>query len=146
MSQPRPVTDTTVRDERTVRRARSRLRGDRGAIDGGLEIMFGAVAMIAFVLIIVESVSFWHARNVFDEAAAEGVRVAAAFDGTCTAGTSTAQSLLQRRAGGWSSGVTVSCSEADGIVTITITGSTPGVLFDSAGFRATVTESAPREQ
>lgn len=124
----------------------SRLCGDRGAIDGGFEIMFGSVAMICFVLLIVESVSFWHARNVFDEAAAEGVRVAAAFDGTCTAGTSTAQSLLDRRAGGWSSGVQVLCSEADGIVTVTITGTTPGVLFDSAGFRASVTESAPREQ
>ena len=32
------------------------------------------------------------------------------------------------------------------IVTVTITGTTPGVLFDSAGFRASVTESAPREQ
>lgn len=123
-----------------------RLRGNRGAADGGLEIMFGAVAMICFVLLIVETVSYWHSRNVFDEAAAEGARVAAAFDGTCAAGTSTARSLLERRAGGWSSGVSVGCSEADGIVTITISGTTPGVLFDSAGFTATVTESAPREQ
>ena len=129
-----------------TRRPRSRLRGDRGAIDGGLEIMFGSVAMICFVLLIVESVSFWHARNVFDQAAAEGARVAAAFDGTCNQGTSTARSLLERQAGGWSSGVAVSCSETGGIVTVTITGTTPGVLFDSAGFRASVTQSAPREQ
>jgi Flp pilus assembly protein TadG len=128
-----------------VRVAR-RFRGDRGAADGGLEIMFGAVAMIFFVLLIVETVSYWHSRNVFDEAAAEGARVAAAFDGTCTAGSSTARTLLERRAGGWSSGVTVGCSEADGIVTITISGTTPGVLFDAAGFTATVTQSAPRER
>lgn len=123
-----------------------RMRGDCGAADGGLEIMFGAVAMICFVLLIVETVSYWHSRNVFDEAAAEGARVAAAFDGTCTAGTSTARSLLERRAGGWSSGVAVGCREADGIVTITISGSTPGVLFESAGFTASVTQSAPRER
>lgn len=123
-----------------------RCRGDRGAADGGLEILFGAVAMICLVLLIVETVSYWHSRNVFDEAAAEGARVAAAFDGTCAGGTSTARSLLERRAGGWSSGVSVGCSEADGIVTVTISGATPGVLFGSAGFAATVTESAPRER
>lgn len=108
--------------------------------------MFGAVAMICLVLLIVETVSFWHSRNVFDEAAAEGVRVAAAFDGTCGAGTSTARALLERRAGGWSAGVSIGCTETDGIVTMTISGQTPGMLLDSAGFTATVTESAPRER
>lgn len=102
--------------------------------------------MIALVLLLVESVSFWHARNVFDEAAAEGARVAAAFDGICAAGTDTARSLIERRAGGWSSGVAVQCGEVDGIVTVTISGSTPGVLFDAGGFRASVTQSAPRER
>jgi hypothetical protein len=126
--------------------AARRLRGDRGAIDGGLEILFGGVAMIALVLLIVETVSFWHSRNIFDEAAAEGVRVAAAFDGTCTAGTSTARSIIEHRASGWSSGINISCTEADGIVTVTVAGTTPGVLFDSAGFTANVTESAPRER
>ena len=37
-------------------------------------------------------------------------------------------------------------SFSDGIVTITISGATPGVLFDSAGFTASVSESAPRER
>lgn len=108
--------------------------------------MFGAVAMIALVLLIVETTSFWHSRNIFDEAASEGARVAAAFDGTCDVGRSTARSLLERRAGNWATGVAVTCSESAGIVTVTISGTTPGVLFDSAGFRATVTESAPRER
>ena len=108
--------------------------------------MFGAVAMIALVLLLVETVSYWHTRNVFDQAAAEGARVAAAFDGSCAEGTSTVRALLERRAGGWSAGVSVLCGEADGIITITISGTTPGVLFDSAGFTASVTESAPRER
>ncbi|MEZ5258935.1 MAG: hypothetical protein R2705_19200 [Ilumatobacteraceae bacterium] len=99
------------------------------------------------MLLLVESVSFLlaRARNVFDEAAAEGACAAAAFDGTC-AGTDTARSLIERRFGGWSSGVAVQCGEADGIVTVTISGSTPGVLFDAGGFRASVTQSAPRER
>ena len=102
--------------------------------------------MIALVLLLVETVSFWHARNVFDEAAAEGARVAAAFDGTCAAGTATAETLITRRAGGWSSGVDVSCSERDGIITITVSGETPGVLFDAAGFSASTTQSTPKER
>lgn len=123
-----------------------RLRGDAGVADVGLETLFGGIAMIAIVLLLVETVSFWHARNVFDEAAAEGARVAAAFDGSCADGTATAQESIARRAGGWSSGVDVSCSEADGIVTVTISGQTPGVLFDAAGFTASVTESTPKER
>lgn len=102
--------------------------------------------MIALVLLLVETVSFWHARNVFDEAAAEGARVAAAFDGTCASGTAEARSLISQRAGGWSSGVVVSCSDVNGIVTVTVSGNTPGVLFDAGGFTASVTASAPRER
>src|SRR6056297_1047887 len=136
---PAPSTDGTAPAPR-------RLRGDRGAVDAGLETLFGGVAMIALVLLLVETVSFWHARNVFDEAAAEGARVAAAFDGACGEGTATARGLIAQRAGGWSSGVAVSCSESDGIVTVTITGTTPGALFDAAGFRASVTQSAPKER
>jgi hypothetical protein len=123
-----------------------RLRGDSGAIDAGLETLFGGVAMIALVLLLVETVSFWHARTVFDEAAAEGARVAAAFDGTCAAGIATTQAVITRRAGGWSSGVDVACSESDGIITVIVSGSTPGVLFDAAGFMASVTESTPKER
>ena len=115
-------------------------------VDAGMETLFGGVALIAIVLLLVETVSFWHARNVFDEAAAEGARIAAAFDGTCAAGTSKAEALIARRAGGWSSGVSVSCSEVDGIVTVTVSGNTPGVLFDAGGFTASVTESTPKER
>ncbi len=141
-----PATVATIEPTGAEFDAPRRLRGDRGSIDVGLETLFGGVAMIALVLLLVETVSFWHARNVFDEAAAEGARVAAAFDGTCSAGTSTARESIARRAGGWSSGVDIGCSETDGIVTITISGRTPGVLFDAGGYRASVTESQPKER
>lgn len=123
-----------------------RLRGDRGVADVGLETMFGGVAMIALVLLLIETVSFWHARNVYDEAAAEGARVAAAFDGSCSAGEAAAQSIIGRRAGGWSSGLSVGCAEVDGIITVTVSGQTPGVLFDAGGFTAAVSQSAPKER
>ncbi len=132
--------------DEAIASAPRRMRGDRGAIDGGLETLFGGVALIALVLLLVEAVSFWHARNVFDEAAAEGARIAAAFDGTCAQGTDAARSSIERRAGGWSDAVAVTCGESDGIVTVSISGSTPGVLFDAGGFRATVTQSTPKER
>ena len=56
------------------------------------------------------------------------------------------RSGVDRPTGGWSAGVDVSCSEADGIVTVTISGQTPGVLFDAAGVTASVTESTPKER
>ena len=115
-------------------------------VDAGMETFVGGIALIAVVLLLVETVSFWHARNVFDEAAAEGARIAAAFDGTCAAGRSKAEALIARRAGGWSLGVSVSCSEVDGIVTVTVSGNTPGVLLDAGGFTPSVTESAPKER
>ena len=109
--------------------------------------MFGGVAMIAFVLLLVETVSFWHARNVFDEAAAEGARVAAAFDGTCAAGTSTGRGaashdapVVGRRASRCRAARPTESSPSRSPAT------TPGVLFDAGGFTASVTQSAPKER
>lgn len=127
--------------------ARRKGRGgeDRGTAET-LEILFGGIAIIFFVLLIVEVAGYWHARNIFDDAAAEGARVAAAFDGTCDQGTADAEALIQQRASSWASGVQVDCAEDAGIVTVTITGATAGVLGGSIGFIATVSESAPKEQ
>ena len=129
-----------------LRTARRRRGGeDRGSAET-LGILFGGIAIIFFVLLIVEVAGYWHARNIFDEAAAEGARVAAAFDGTCAAGTAEAEALIQQRASSWASGVQVDCAENAGIVTVTITGATAGVLGGSVGFTAHVSESAPKEQ
>jgi hypothetical protein len=43
-----------------------RLRGDAGVVDAGMETLFGGVALIAIVLLLVETVSFWHADDVVD--------------------------------------------------------------------------------
>ncbi len=121
---------------------------DRGAIDGGLEIMFGGIMIICFVLVVVEASAFWHSRNIFDEAAAEGVRVAAAFDGTCAQGRAAAADLISRRAENWADGVDVRCQRdaASGVAEIEITGHSPGILFGNAGIDIHVRESAPIER
>jgi hypothetical protein len=108
-------------------------------------MLFGMMATLFALLLIVETVAYWHARNVYDEAAAEGARVAAAFDGSCDDGVAAATAFVQVHAGGWGRGVDVSCAEGP-IVVVTVSGRTPGVLGAAAGFRARVAESAPKEQ
>jgi hypothetical protein len=92
-----------------------------------------------------ETTAYWHARNVFAEAAAEGARVAAAFDGSCPQGVAAAQQWVQQRAGSWGRGATVVCTLGDAAV-VTISGGTPGLLGLALGFRASVRDSAPRER
>ena len=128
-------------DDTRLGRARSR---DRGAVDVSLEMLFGFVFVLFAMLLVFETVAYWHARNVFDDAAAEGARVAAAFDGGCTDGVAAAQSAVLRSAGSWAGAISVSCTDG-ALVTVTVSGRTPGVLGDSLGFRAQASESAPKE-
>lgn len=119
---------------------------DRGAIDGGLEVLVGGVMVICFVLLIVEATAFWHSRNIMDAAAAEAARVAAAFDGSCNQATSAGRALVTRRAGGWAETVEVACARDGDLVTVRITGHSPGILFGRLGFEVAVAESAPVER
>ena len=118
---------------------------DRGAVDISIEMLFGAVCMLLVMLTLFEASAYWHARNVFDDAAADGVRVAAAFDGTCSEGVETALASVARQAGSWASDVAVECIDGP-MVTITVSGRTPGVLGGSTGFEARAVESTPRER
>lgn len=106
-------------------------------------MLFGLVFTLFVVLVLFEASAYWHARNVYDDAAAEGVRVAAAFDGSCAAGIAAARESVARHAGSWAGDVAVSCTEGPTVV-VTVTGRTAGVL-SGAGFTARVTETAPKE-
>lgn len=110
-----------------------------------IQMMFGSFTLLLAILVIFEAATFWHARNVFDEAASEGARTAAAFDGSCVEGIDAATQLVRRTAGAWADDVRVSCIDG-ATVSITVSGRTPGVLGRAAGFVATVTESAPKER
>jgi hypothetical protein len=124
---------------------RTEVSRDRGAVDVSVQMLFGMMATLLALLLIVETVAYWHARNVYDEAAAEGARVAAAYDGSCDDGIAAATAFVHVHAGGWGRGVDVSCADGP-IVIVTVSGRTPGVLGATAGFQARVTESAPKEQ
>lgn len=122
-----------------------RASSDVGAVDVSIQMLFGFMVMLFTMLLIVETTAYWHARNVFDEAAAEGARVAAAFDGTCAKGVDVARAMVARRAGGWSGRVTVTCTTGS-IVVMVVSGSTPGIIAPAVGLTARVSESAPKER
>ncbi len=109
-----------------------------------LQMLFGAMALLLTLLLLFETAAYWHARNVFDDAAAEGARVAAAYDGTCRDGVGAARDMVARHAGAWGERVRVTCI-AGATVTVTVDGFTPGVFGPAVGVRARVSESAPKE-
>ena len=108
-------------------------------------MLFGAMALLLTVLLVFEATAYWHARNVFDDAAAEGSRVAAAYDGSCALGVTAARRMVTAHAGRWGSGAVVTCAATSTSVTVTVSGRTPGVL-GNLGLRAEVAESAPKER
>ena len=108
-------------------------------------MLFGMVAMLMVMLVLFETTAYWHARNVFNEAAAEGVRIASAFDGTCDEGVVAARAMVDRQAGGWASEVDVTCVDGP-LVVVSVTGRSPGVVGDAFGALARVSESAPKER
>lgn len=118
---------------------------DRGAVDVSIQMLFGAMALIMVMLLIFEAVAYWHARNVYDEAAAEGARVAAAYDGSCADGIAVATDMVHRHAGSWSEGLVVTCTSG-ATVEVVVQGSSPGVLGEALGVRVRVSESAPKER
>src|SRR5690349_4587103 len=106
---------------------------DRGAVDVSIEMLFGLVFTLFVILLLFEATAYWHARNVYDDAAAEGVRVAAAFDGSCAEGIAVARQSIARHGGSWARDVAITCSDG-ATVAVTVSGRTPGVLSGGAGF------------
>ncbi len=108
-------------------------------------MLFGMIAVLLAMLLIFDTSTYWHGRNVYNEAAAEGARVAAAFDGTCADGIAAAHESVRESGGAWARDVRVTCTEGM-VVTVTVAGSTPGVLAGALGFSVRVSESVPKEQ
>ena len=74
-----------------------------------------------------------------------GTTGAVSFSGTFAAGSTSAADYGGTLPASTFSG-SIAAGASSATVTITISGTTPGVLFDAAGFTATVTQSAPRER
>lgn len=111
-----------------------------------IELLFGLVLLLLVVLALFEAAAYWHARNVLGDAASDGVRSAAAYDGSCASGIEVARRSVLGHAGAWANGVEVSCADSGTSVTITVVTRTPGVLGGSAGLTASASASAPKER
>lgn len=118
---------------------------DRGAVDASVELLIGAVLTASLLLLVVETAAHWHTRNVLADAASDGARVAAAYDGSCAAGVDVARSAVARHGGTWAEGLRVDCSDGS-IVTVTVAGRGPGLVGSLLGHRAVVTSSTPKER
>ncbi len=118
---------------------------DRGAVDASVELLIGAALTASLVLLVVEAAAHWHTRNVLADAAADGVRVAAAHDGSCAAGVDVAESAVARHGGSWAEHVRVGCTDG-AVVTVTVTGRGPGLVASLLGHRAVVSSSTPKER
>jgi hypothetical protein len=128
-----------------ARRWRRRLADDRGLADG-VEHLFAATFLILLFLFIAQVVVWWHARNILEQAAAEGARVAAAADGSCGDAPEAASSIADRIGGGWVESVSVSCGgdSIGGLVTVTVSGSTPA-FFLPGSLSVSAVANAPEE-
>jgi Flp pilus assembly protein TadG len=118
---------------------------DRGSVDVSIEMLFGTVAVLMALLLVFETTAYWHARNVFEDAASDGVRIAAALDGSCADGVQVARATIEQHAGSWANDVEVTCVDAP-LMVLTVSGRTPGVVGDAVGVLARVSQSAPRER
>ena len=70
---------------------------DRGSATLQLVAVFPAFLLI--VLLVVQAALIWHARNIAEAAAQEGLRSARLFDGSAAAGRAGARSFLAQTAG-----------------------------------------------
>lgn len=121
------------------------MKSDRGSIDS-IESLVGGIFIIALMLFVIEVTAYWHGRNIYDSAAAEGARLAAAFDGSCADGESRVTELVAARNDRWADSMSVSCDRTSTNVTMTVSGHTMGLLFGSAGYNVNVVETAPVER
>ncbi len=144
-----PTIEAETPGRRQVRRrGRRRVSGrldwadDRGDISG-VEILFSAVFLIALFLFICQVVVWWHARNILEQAAAEGARAAAAADASCAAATPAATGLAKRMGGNWVDSINVTCTPGP-VVIVIVTATTP--MFGAPGsMHVSARATAPAE-
>ncbi|MEL6893460.1 MAG: TadE/TadG family type IV pilus assembly protein [Actinomycetota bacterium] len=149
-----PAPADTVRFDRPrppnpqrARRIAPRVRGDRGLVEG-IEALIGGLFLILLFLFISQVVVWWHARNILEQAAAEGARIAAAADTDCTHAPDAATAMALQLADNWVRSLSVDCTGDDttegALITVTVSASTPAFLFPGS-LGVTATASAPEE-
>jgi hypothetical protein len=131
--------------EGPLRRWRRLLADDRGLAEG-IENLFAALFLVLLFLFIAQVVVWWHARNILDQAAAEGARIAAAADGSCSDAPEAAVSIAERIGGGWVESLSVTCGgdSAGGLVTVRVAAHTPAFLLPGS-LSVVAVANAPEE-
>ena len=92
----------------------------------GLAVVFPAV--LALIVAIVQAALVWHARNLAQAAAAEGLRVERAPAVSADAGQQRAQAFLTETSRQLLGDVEVTATRTAGTATVTVTGTALGVL------------------
>lgn len=140
-----PEPTVAPEDVGRARRWRRRLADDRGLADG-VEHLFAAAFLILLFLFIAQVVVWWHARNILEQAAAEGARVAAAADGSCGDAPGAASSIADRIGGGWVKSLSITCGgdSAGGLVTVRVSANTPA-FFLPGSWSVSAVANAPEE-
>jgi hypothetical protein len=112
--------------------------------------LFAAMFLMLLFLFFCQVIVWWHARNILEQSAAEGARVAAAADGSCADATNAAASIATRIGGGWVESLEVSCiggtSEGE-LITVRVTADTPAFFLPgslSVSSVANAPEESPR--
>ena len=120
-------------------------RDDRGLVEG-IESLFAALFLILLFLFFAQVVVWWHARNVLEQAAAEGARIAASMDGSCDDAPDASRQLARRIGGGWVETLEVTCAgDTPGeLVTVRLTANTPA-FFLPGSLGVTAAANAPEE-
>jgi len=103
-----------------------RIRGDRG--DATTEMVLTVPALMLVVFLIIQFGVWYHANNVAEAAAQEGVRAARVMDGTAAAGQTTAASFMARNAPGAVTGTVVSVTRNTNITQVDITATLAAII------------------
>lgn len=118
---------------------------DRGLVEG-IESLFAAMFLILLFLFFSQVVVWWHARNILEQAAAEGARVAASMDGSCDDAPDASRTIARRIGGGWVDSMTINCTgDTPGeLVTVRVSASTPA-FFLPGSLGVSAVANAPEE-
>ena len=135
--------DVTAAD---ATRRRFEGRDDRG-FSSSVEQLFAIVFLMILFLFFAQVVVWWHARNILEQAAAEGARAAAAADGACVDAGPAATSIATRLGGGWVRSMNIKCTggTVEGkLVTVTVIANTPA-FFLPGSLTVSARANAPEE-
>ena len=113
-------------------------RDERGSMSLA-QVVITAPTLLFLLMLVVQFGLMFHARNVAEQAAQEGVAAARRFDGTAEQGRADALQLLTALGDGTLKDRDVRASRTSGTASVTVTGTVVAVV---PGLALTVTESA----